>query len=109
MIQKLSYWSRKKQISISASLEVVLRNGDKRKNGKTIGKRKEGEAMLKSWKLGMAEEAGRIGLLVGALVVAGAWTSGAVQETKGPGDGGKRHEGYKPIPGFDPRSVDTGV
>src|ERR1700759_3240251 len=65
--------------------------------------------MLTGWKLAMADKAGRIGLLAGALVVAGAWTTAGAQETKVAGDGGKPHEVYKPIPGFDASSIDTGV
>jgi endothelin-converting enzyme/putative endopeptidase len=52
----------------------------------------------------------RIGLLaVAALVVAGTWSAGVAQEAKTAADGGKPHEVYKPIPGFDTTSIDKTV
>src|SRR5438270_2145569 len=65
--------------------------------------------MLNRWKLAMAIKAGRIGLLTGALVVAGAWSAGVAQEAKAAADGDKTHEVYKPIPGFDTSSIDKSV
>ncbi|HEX3373023.1 MAG TPA: M13 family metallopeptidase N-terminal domain-containing protein, partial [Edaphobacter sp.] len=57
----------------------------------------------------MAGKAGRIGLLTGALLVAGAWSAGVAQEAKAAAAGDKPHEVYKPIPGFDPTSIDKSV
>jgi putative endopeptidase len=57
----------------------------------------------------MACKVAQIELLAAALVVAGAWTSGTAQEAKPAGDGGKPHEVYKPIPGFDTSSIDQSV
>src|SRR3984893_9840097 len=52
----------------------------------------------------------RIGLLaVAALVVAGTRSAGVAQEAKTASDGGKPHEVYKPIPGFDTTSIDKAV
>ena len=65
--------------------------------------------MFNGWKLAMAIKAGRIGLLTGALVVAGAWSAGVAQEAKAAADGDKTHEVYKPIPGFDTSSIDKSV
>src|SRR5438045_542513 len=79
-------------------------------NNKTTARRNEGEAMLKGRNLAMAGKTGtQIGLLGAALVVTGAWTAGAAQEAKATADGGKPHEIYKPIPGFDPSSIDKSV
>jgi putative endopeptidase len=50
----------------------------------------------------------RVGLTVaGALVAAGAWSAGVAQQAKVAADGGKPHEVYTPIPGFDTTSIDT--
>ena len=63
--------------------------------------------MLNGRKLTMAGKVGRrTGLLAAALVAAGAWSTGVAQEAKVAGDGGKPHEVYKPIPGFDTTSID---
>jgi endothelin-converting enzyme/putative endopeptidase len=43
-----------------------------------------------------------------ALVTAGAWSAGVAQEAK-LADGGKPHEVYVPIPGFDTTSIDATV
>jgi putative endopeptidase len=52
----------------------------------------------------------RVGLAVaGALVAAGAWSAGVAQQAKAAVDGGKPHEVYTPIPGFDTTSIDTTV
>jgi putative endopeptidase len=47
--------------------------------------------------------------VVGALVAAGAWSAGVAQQAKAAADGGKPHEVYVPIPGFDTTSIDTMV
>src|SRR3984893_591332 len=61
--------------------------------------------MLNGWKLAMVGR--RAGLLAAAaLVAAGAWGAGVAQEAKAAGDGGKPHEVYAPIPGFDTTSID---
>jgi len=44
-----------------------------------------------------------------ALLMAGAWSAGVAQEAKAAADGGKPHEVYVPIPGFDTTSIDTTV
>src|SRR5258708_22575065 len=67
--------------------------------------------MLNGWKLAMAGKVGRrtaMGIAV-ALVAAGAWRAGVAQEGKAAADGGKPHEVYTPIPGFDTTSIDTTV
>ena len=67
--------------------------------------------MLNGRKLGMAGKVGRrTGLIAAvALVATGAWSVGVAQEAKVAADGGKPHEVYTPIPGFDTTSIDTGV
>jgi putative endopeptidase len=64
--------------------------------------------MLNGRKLAMAGKVGRRAgwIATAALVAAGAWSAGVAQETKAPADGGKPHEVYKPIPGFDTTSID---
>ncbi len=55
---------------------------------------------------------GKTGLTVGALIAAlaagGAWSTGVAQTTAA-ANSGKAQEVYKPIPGFDTTSIDTGV
>jgi putative endopeptidase len=66
--------------------------------------------MLNGQKIAMAGKVGRrTGLLAAALVAAGAWSAGVAQEAKAAADGGKPHEVYKPIPGFDTTSIDQAV
>jgi putative endopeptidase len=67
--------------------------------------------MLNGRKLAMAGKVGtRTGwIAAAALVAAGAWSVGVAQETKPAADGGKPHEVYKPIPGFDMTSIDKTV
>jgi len=67
--------------------------------------------MLNAWKLAMSDKSGyRTGVLLAvALVAGGAWSAGVAQEAKTATDGGKPHEVYKPIPGFDTTSIDTTV
>ena len=67
--------------------------------------------MLNGCKLATSGRIGRrAGLVVtGALVAAWAWGAGVAQQAKATSDGGKPHEVYVPIPGFDTTSIDTGV
>jgi putative endopeptidase len=67
--------------------------------------------MSNGWKLAMSDKFGRqTGLVVAvALVAAGAWNAGVAQQMKAAADGGKPHEVYTPIPGFDTTSIDTGA
>jgi putative endopeptidase len=66
--------------------------------------------MSKERKLTMTVRIGqRIGLVAAVLVAAGSWSAGVAQEAKAAADGGKPHEVYKPIPGFDTTSIDKGV
>ena len=67
--------------------------------------------MLNGCKLAKSGKIGRrTGLVVAAaLVVAGTWSSGVGQQVKALADGGKPHEVYVPIPGFDMTSIDTSV
>jgi len=67
--------------------------------------------MLNGCKLATSGRIGRrAGLVVtGALVAAWAWSAGVAQQAKATSDGGKPHEVYVPIPGFDTTSIDTGV
>ncbi len=48
-------------------------------------------------------------VLAAALVAAGSWSAGVGQQAKAVDDGGKPHEVYVPIPGFDTTSIDTSV
>jgi len=66
--------------------------------------------MLNRWKLAASGRIGRRTGLAGAvaLVAAGAWSVGIAQQ-QAASDGGKPHEVYVPIPGFDTASIDTGV
>src|SRR5271163_50326 len=65
--------------------------------------------MLNGCKLATSGKIGRrTGLVVAAaLVAAGTWSSGVAQQMKAAADGGKPHEVYLPIPGFDTTSLDT--
>jgi endothelin-converting enzyme/putative endopeptidase len=67
--------------------------------------------MLNGWKLAMSDKSGyRTGVLLAvALVAGGAGSAGVAQEAKTAADGGKPHEVYKPIPGFDTTSIDATV
>jgi putative endopeptidase len=67
--------------------------------------------MLNERKLAMSGRVGRrVGMIAGvALVVAGAWSAGVAQQAKVAADGGKPHEVYTPIPGFDTTSLDVAV
>jgi putative endopeptidase len=67
--------------------------------------------MLNGRKLAMSGKFGRwSGFAVAvALVAAGAWSAGVAQQTKAAADGGKPHEVYVPIPGFDTTSLDPSV
>ena len=66
--------------------------------------------MLNGWKLRMSGKSGRRAemIVAVALVVAGAGSGGVAQEAKA-ADGGKPHEIYTPIPGFDTTSIDATV
>src|SRR5271170_958430 len=67
--------------------------------------------MLNGCKLATSGKIGRrTGLVVAAaLVAAGSWSAGVAQQAKAASDGGKPHEVYVPIPGFDTTSIDTSV
>jgi putative endopeptidase len=67
--------------------------------------------MLNGCKLATSGKIGRrTGLVVAAALVAtGSWSAGVAQQAKAASDGGKPHEVYVPIPGFDTTSIDTSV
>jgi putative endopeptidase len=67
--------------------------------------------MLNGCKLATSAKIGRrTGLVVAAALVAtGSWSAGVAQQAKAASDGGKPHEVYVPIPGFDTTSIDTSV